>query len=61
MPNSERVLTRLKVMSPVMEDRSVTSILLAPKFPATREDICAVLILAFLMVSDDAKPSLVEM
>jgi hypothetical protein len=54
LPNSDRVLTRLNVMSPVRDDRSVTSILLAPKLPAMREDMLAVLIFAVLMLNEDA-------
>jgi hypothetical protein len=41
-------------MSPVRDDRSVTSILLAPKLPAMREDMLAVLIFAVLMLNEDA-------
>ena len=61
LPNSDRVLTRLKVMSPVMDEMSLTSIRPAPKLPAVRVDIRAVLIKASLMLSCVAYPLLVEM
>jgi len=51
----------LNVISPVREERSVTSIRVAPKFPAVIEDMLADEIYAFLMVREDAYPSLVEM
>lgn len=61
LPNRDRVETRLNVMSPVSDERSVTSILLAPKLPATSEEMLAVLILAVLMLRAVAYPLLVEM
>jgi hypothetical protein len=61
LPNRDRVETRLNVMSPVSDERSVTSILLAPKLPATKEETLAVLILAVRMLRAVAYPSLVEM
>ena len=61
LPKSERVDTRLKVMSPVRDERSVTSILLAPKLPAFRELILAELTKLFPTFMVDAYMSLVEM
>jgi len=61
LPKSERVDTRLKVMSPVRDESSVTSILLAPKLPAFRELILAELTKLVPALMVDAYMSLVEM